>query len=150
MISFILGVACWIFGFLQTNCILSPMIRCFRRCLCNFCLCLVEHPIKVKLNVLDSCVLSSLWYGCETWGESSLDELDVIHRIGLKTSLSVRNSTCKEITYIEADAYPTFCTVKRRQLKFWISLCNNLHTNSSLYNLIEKAKEKHRKLMGVM
>ena len=59
----------------------------------------------------------------------------------LKTALSVRNSTCNEITYIEADAYPTFCTVKRRQLKFWISLCNNLHTNSSLYKLIEKAKE---------
>ena len=107
----------------------------------NFCAKNFLAPIKVKLDVLDSCVLSSLWYGCETWGESSLEELDVIHRIGLKTALSVRNSTCNEIAYIEADAYPTFCTVKRRQLKFWISLYNNLHTNSSLYKLIEKAKE---------
>ena len=72
----------------------------------NFCAKNFLAPIKVKLDVLDSCVLSSLWYGCETWGESSLDELDVIHRIGLKTALSVRNSTCNEITYIKADAYP--------------------------------------------
>ena len=106
----------------------------------NFCSRNYLAPIKVKLAVLNSCVMSSLWYGSETWGECSFDDFDVIHRLGIKTALSVRTSTCNEIIYLEAGVYPTICTVKKRQLKFWISLCNNLHISSSLYKLIEKAK----------
>ena len=107
----------------------------------NFCARNFLAPIRVKLDVLHSCVMSSIYYGSETWGDNPFEELEVIYRIGIKTALSIRPSTCNEITYIEAGTYPATCTIKKQQLKFWISFCQNLNQTSSLYRLITKAKE---------
>ena len=81
--------------------------------------------------VLHSCILSSLCYGTEIWGDK---ELEVVYRMGLKTVLSVRFSTCKEIIY------PTACIIKKRQFQFWSSLLQNLDIHSSLHLLIQKAR----------
>ena len=107
----------------------------------NFCSRHFLAPIRVKLDVLHSCVMSSIYYGSETWVDNSFEELEVIYRIGIKTVLSIRPSTRNEITYIEANTYPATYTIKKQQLKFWISFYQNLNHNSSLYKLITKAKE---------
>ena len=33
-------------------------------------------PLSVKENVLDSCVVSTVLYNCETWGDANLEELE--------------------------------------------------------------------------
>ena len=104
----------------------------------NFCSRNYLAPVKVKLAVLHSWVMSSLCYGCETWGNNSCKELEVVYRIGLKTALSVRPSTCNEIVYIEAGTYPAICTVRKQQIKFWLSILRNLEFSSSLSNLIQR------------
>ena len=67
----------------------------------NFCSRNYLAPLKIKLAVLHSCVMSSLCYGTETWGNNSSKELETVYRMGLKTALSVRFNTCNEIVYIE-------------------------------------------------
>ena len=104
----------------------------------NFCSRNYLAPVKVKLTVLHACVMSSLCYGCETWGNNSCKELEVVYRIGLKTALSVRPSTYNEIVYIEAGTYPAICTVRKQQIKFWLSILRNLEFSSSLSNLIQR------------
>ena len=47
-----------------------------------------------------------------------------------------------EIAYIEFGQFPLVCDVKCRQLKFWITLPENLTTNSHLQKLIDCAIEK--------
>ena len=105
----------------------------------NFCAKNYLAPLKVKLAVLHSCVISSLCYGSETWGENMPKELETVYKMGLKTALSVRFSTCNEIVYIESGTYPIACMIKKRQIKFWTSLIRTLDCNSPLGKLLQKA-----------
>ena len=97
-------------------------------------------PLKVKLNVLNACCLSSLCYGSEIWGDNDSNDLETIYRIGIKTALSIRQSTCNEIVYVESGMYPIKSLIKKQQLKFWLSLNENLVVTSNLYKLLEEAK----------
>ena len=76
-------------------------------------------PLPVKLKVLDVCVSTTLTYGCETWGTALVNSIEVDYRLGLKRSLSVRESTNTEIVYLEANRYPLNIRIARQQLKFW-------------------------------
>ena len=107
----------------------------------NFCTRNYLAPIKVKLDVLHPCVMTSLCYGSETWGNNSCEELEVIYRMGLKTALSVRFSTCNEIIYAESGTFPVICMIKKHQIKFWSSLLRNMENGSSMSKLVEKAKD---------
>ena len=75
-------------------------------------------PLKVKVKILDSCVVSALCYGAETWGDGESD-VEVIYRQGLRMALGVRTTTCNEIVYIESNTYPLKCRILSQQLKFW-------------------------------
>ena len=77
-------------------------------CARNFC-----APINIKLKVLHSCVISSLCYGSEIWGEYISPELETAYKIGLKTALSVRFNTSNEIVQIETGTYSTKCIISR-------------------------------------
>ena len=107
----------------------------------NFCAKNYLAPLKVKLTVLQSCVMSSLSYSCETWTEALPPELETVYRMGIKSALSVRFNTCNEVAYIESGTYPAVCSIKKRQIKFWYNLNQNITVNSSLDKLLNKAKE---------
>ena len=106
----------------------------------NFCSRNYLAPLKIKLSVLESCVMSSLTYSCETWGNCIPSDLETIYRMGIKTALSVRFNTCNEIAYIESSKYPAVCMIKKRQYKFWSKLNQNLVPGSSLEKLLNKAR----------
>ena len=105
----------------------------------NFCSRNYLAPLKIKLAVLHSCVMSSLCYGTETWGNNSSKELETVYRMGLKTVLSVGFNTCNKIVYIETGTHQIKCMIKRSQIQFWSSLVRNLDVNSSLSKLIQAA-----------
>ena len=98
----------------------------------------IWHPLTSN-TVLHSCVMTSHFYGSETWGENLSNDLETMYRMGLKTALSVRVTTCNEIVHIESCTYPAACMIKKLQLKFWISLILALDYNSSLSKLLQKA-----------
>ena len=107
----------------------------------NFCARNYLAPLKIKLAVLHSCVMSSLCYGIEVWGDNSTKEHEKVYKMGLKTALSVRFSTCDEIVYTETGTHPIKCIFKKRQIKFWSSLLSSMNVNSPLFNLIQKARD---------
>ena len=86
-------------------------------------------PLKIKLKVLDTCMSSSILYGCETWSDAMPTEVEVIYRIGIKTALSIRDNTNNEIVYIESGLYPIECIVKKRQLSFWMHILKSSESN---------------------
>ena len=86
-------------------------------------------PLPVKLTVLDVCVSTVLTYGCETWGTSSVNSIEVAYRLGLKRALSIRESTNTEIVYLEANRYPLNIRITRQQLKFWTNIQTYLAEN---------------------
>ena len=76
-------------------------------------------PLSVKEKVLESCVVSTILYNCETWGDANLNELEKKYRKALKYMLGLRKSTCNELPYIEL-GYPTLKSrVYKHQLKFY-------------------------------
>ena len=88
----------------------------------NFCRRKFLAPLDTKLNVLRSCVASSLTYACETWGASNFSNIEILHRRGLKSALSVRPSLNNEIVYLESGEWPLKGRIVSQQLKFWLSL----------------------------
>ena len=88
----------------------------------NFCRKNFLAPLDVKLQVLNTCVIASLTYGCEVWGSSKIPKLEALYRQGLKTALSVRNNVNNEIVYFETGEWPLHIRVAKQQLKFWMSI----------------------------
>ena len=76
-------------------------------------------PLEVKEKVLQSCVLSTIIYNCESWGNANLDNLEAKYRQALKYMLGVRNSTCNEFPYIELGKQTLKSEIHKRQLKFY-------------------------------
>ena len=77
----------------------------------NFCAKNYLYPLKIKLKVLDTCMMSSILYGCETWCDTMPAEVDVIYRTGIKTALSIRDNINNEIVYTESGLFPAECIV---------------------------------------
>ena len=108
----------------------------------NFCRKNFMAPLSVKLDVLNICLKSSVLFGCEIWANSKLDRLESSYRKAIKNALSVRCSVNNEIAYIESGQFPLICDVKSRQLKFWMTLHENMTTNNYLQKLIDCAIDK--------
>ena len=81
---------------------------------------LIKHdtaPLSVKLKVVNACVNSALTYGCEAWGSTPLNTVEVLQRKALKMILDVRRNTPNEIVYIESGHRNTQPMIYKRQLK---------------------------------
>ena len=89
--------------------------------------------MKVKLKILNSCIKSSILYGCESWSYASLSPPDVIHRSAIKTVLGIRRNVSNEIVYIESDTYPLSCDITYLQLKFWLRMKSYMENNPDSY-----------------
>ena len=76
-------------------------------------------PVDIKLKVLESCIVSSLLHNAETWADSKIERLEVLHRRMLKSILGVRMTTCSEFLHIElgVPSVKTYLLVK--QFNFW-------------------------------
>ena len=80
-----------------------------------------EHtPIKIKLQVLDACMLSAYLYGAETWWKiDNLAETILIQeRKLLKRILGVKKGTSNELIYIELNRPDIISKIKDLQYNF--------------------------------
>ena len=111
----------------------------------NFCRTNFMAPLKVKFDVLNVCLKSSVLFGCEIWANSKLEKIEGCYRKAIKNALSVRPSINNEIAYIESGQFPLVCDVKSRQLKFWMKMQEDSTNdpNSYLARLIKLATEKN-------
>ena len=108
----------------------------------NFCKTNRNAPLRVKLDLLDVCVSSSITYAAETWGNNS-KEADLCYRSGLRTALSIRQNTNTEIVFIETGKYPLNCRVQKSQIKFWLYVLRYINDfpEAALSKVVNIAKE---------
>ena len=99
----------------------------------NFCRKNFLAPLFVKMKVLNSCVSSSIVYGCETWGMSTLKNAETAFRHGLKSALSVRDCTNNEIVYIESGEWPLEMRIIKQQMKFWTAIEEIMNSDQEHY-----------------
>ena len=99
----------------------------------NFCRKNFLAPLNVKLTVLDTCVNASITYACETWSYCIPNSIEVMHRQGIKTALSVRQTTNNEIVYIESGKLPLEINIIKQQMKFWSSITKIIDDDPNHY-----------------
>ena len=75
-------------------------------------------PISIKLKVLSSCVINTLLYNCETFGNELPIGIEKLYYKLLKCALNVRENTPNEIVLIESGFLPIKALITKRQLKF--------------------------------
>lgn len=90
-------------------------------------------PLHIKYKVMNSCVNSCLLYACETWGNCSLNKIDIIHRSCIKILLGIRQSTSNNIVYLESGTVPIHCQIYYLQLKYWLKISSYIQHNPSSY-----------------
>lgn len=76
-------------------------------------------PLEVKEKVLESCIISTVLYNCESWGNANLENLEKKYRQALKYMLGVSRYTCNEFPYVELGKPTLKSIVYKRQLKFY-------------------------------
>lgn len=89
-------------------------------------------PILIKIRVLDMCCISSVIYGCETWGDiQCIKSILLKHEIkALKHILGVKTSTSNNLIYQELHRHNIISRIKLLQFKF-INRLNSIHENDS-------------------
>ena len=87
-------------------------------------------PLQVKTKVLKSCVLSSLLYNCETFGNSIPTDLESTYVKLLKCCFSVRLNTPNVILYAESGFLPIQTVIYVRQYKFYKRFRESIKANS--------------------
>ena len=92
-------------------------------------------PVKVKVIVLQSCIISSLLHNAETWADTKIEKLEVMYRRMMKAILGVRMTTFSEFVYIELGLVSIKTQIKMKQWKLWKSL-SNLDNNDPLIHAI--------------
>ena len=95
-------------------------------------------PISVKIKVLKSCVLGSLLYNCETFGNVIPKELESLYIKLIKSAFGVRPNTPTLLLYIESNFLPLKALVYSRQLKYYRRFMQCLPEGSSRKNLLNK------------
>ena len=73
-------------------------------------------PIILQIHHFDHTVLPILLYGCEVWGLSDLNMIDVVHNQFLRNITKLRKSTPVYMFYAELGRVPIELHVKMRMI----------------------------------
>ena len=87
-------------------------------------------PLKVKLKVLESCVMHSILHNCETFGDYLPKDLESTYMKLLKSCLNVRTSTPNLLVLIESGFLPIKAVIYCRQLKFYKRFSDSIQPDS--------------------
>ena len=81
-----------------------------------------DLPFWAKKKVLDSALLTSVFYACESWLCKSLDAAQTLHMTGIKSLLGVRTTTPNDPCLIEVGYTSASGMIRGIQKKFFHSM----------------------------
>ena len=105
-------------------------------------------PIQIKLKVLKSCVMSSLLYNCETFGNSIPKGLESAYCKMLKCCLDVRCNVPNHIAFVETGFLPLRTLVHARQWKFYRRFQGSIAPQSRRYKMLQIILESQTTFVG--
>ena len=85
----------------------------------NFCHENKLAPVSVRLKALRACVMQSLLYNCETFGNNLPKRLETTYNKLIRAALQVRSNTPSLILLIESGLLPIKALAEARQYKFF-------------------------------
>lgn len=108
-----------------------------------------DAPYSIKKVVWNSALLSSVFYGCETWLCKDLKCTSKPYMTTLKALLGVRPTTCNDLVLIEAGVLDAKAFIIEKQKQFFKKLLSRPNFQSSyLHNVIQMSINAHSE-MGV-
>ena len=96
-------------------------------------------PLSVKLKVLKSCVISSILYNCETFGDYVPKDIDSTYTKMLKCCFNARSNISNDILFIESGFLPIKAIILMRQFKFYKRFCKSIKNGSrreKMFNIL--------------
>ena len=101
-------------------------------------------PIDLQIHLFEHTVLPILLYGCEVWGFTNLNMVEMVHKQFLRNISKLRKSTPEYMLYAELGRVPIEMHVKSRMIGYWISIINGCETKycKKIYNLMKIEAEK--------
>ena len=67
-------------------------------------------------------VLPVLLYGCEIWGYSNIEDIELFYRDFLKSTLRLNKQTPNCMVYGEVGRKPIRITIEIRMINYWLQL----------------------------
>lgn len=77
-------------------------------------------PVDIQCDVFEKRILPVLLYGCENWGFSNLDHIEVFQWKFLKIILKIKKDTPSCTVYGKSESSPSSCVKEKRTLNLWI------------------------------
>ena len=97
----------------------------------------------IKLKVLKACVINSLLYNCETFGNLIPSDLEKTYNKLLRRTLNVRSNTPALTLYVESGFLPIDALIHARQLKFFTRYRDRaLNTNTPRAQLFKRLMDE--------
>ena len=95
-------------------------------------------PLSVKIKVLKGCVVNSVLYNCEIFGNDIPPDIEKQYIKLLKSTFSVRTNTPTLLLYVETGFLPLKAIILARQLKFFKRYKEGLVTNTPRAKLFNR------------
>ena len=99
-------------------------------------------PPSVKIKVLKACVVNSLLFNCETFGDMVPNELEKTYKKLLRCTFNVRTNTSILTLYIESGFLPIKALILSRQLKFFFRYKEGLLMQTRRVDLFNRLMEE--------
>ena len=99
-------------------------------------------PVDLSIQLFHQLVLPILLYGCEVWGYSDIEQVEVFYRKFLKNILNVSSNTPACFVHGETGTMPVMGHVTARMLTFYARIVNGKQTKLS-YILYKVLRKKH-------
>ena len=79
-------------------------------------------------------------YGCEIWGFSNIEKIEIFHRNFLRRCLKLGKSTSTCMLYGETGRRHLKCTIEKRMINYWLKIISqsDKKITKSLYRYILK------------
>ena len=99
-------------------------------------------PLSVKLKVLKACVINSLLFNCETFGDNIPKDLEKTYNKLLRCTFNVRVNTPILTLFVESVFLPLKSLILARQLKFFTRYKQGLLTQTRRVELFNSLIEE--------
>ena len=103
----------------------------------NFCRENKLAPVGIKIKVLKACVVNSLLYNCETFGNKVPDGIVTLYHKLIRCALNVRTNTPTLLLYIEAGLLPIKALIETRQYNFFNRFPSTIAELSNRHHLMQ-------------
>ena len=101
-------------------------------------------PYMYKKQVLDACILSSLFYGCEAWFSWKRSKLETLYMNAIKAILGVRQKTRNDVMLLESGMLTLNDMIRTRAKRYMNKkLVDDIDEDTPLYKIYRLCAENN-------